>query len=236
MTIVMGLDQHRAPADRNGLRRFAAGFRGQELEVALEATTGWRFAVEEFQAIGAKVHLAEPARRRRAAGPRSEPRAIRVDARHVRELLMVGRLPESRIPRRTCSSCAPAWRLRHTLVDQRREWQQRLQAVLYGISRARMRAPHGRWRDHRIHPRHLAMRKPRHLPADATPTATATSSVAAGRKLDTSQNCVICRCGDRQRCCFLRSAQERLRAGLRCITLPYVRARPSCWRRLLAPV
>src|SRR5829696_7808459 len=81
VTIVMGLDQHRAqitaewidtstgevarkriaPADRAGVRRFAAAFAGRELEVALEATTGWRFVVEELQAVGARVHLAEPA-------------------------------------------------------------------------------------------------------------------------------------------------------------------------------
>jgi hypothetical protein len=89
VTIVMGLDQHRAqitvewidtstgelsrcriaPADRSGVRRFAARFRGQELEVALEATTGWRFVVEELQAVGVQVHLAEPAET--AAGVRA---------------------------------------------------------------------------------------------------------------------------------------------------------------------
>jgi transposase len=81
VTIVMGLDQHRAqittewvdtstgevsrarvrPADRAHVRRFLQRFRGQQLEVALEATTGWRFVVEELRAIGARVHLAEPA-------------------------------------------------------------------------------------------------------------------------------------------------------------------------------
>ncbi len=81
MSIVMGLDQHRAqitadwletetgevkrsrvaPADRAGVRRFLERFRGQELEVALEATTGWRFVVEELRRVGAVVHLAEPA-------------------------------------------------------------------------------------------------------------------------------------------------------------------------------
>ena len=69
MAIVMGLDQHRAqitadwldtdsgevsrarvaPADRAGVRRFLERFAGRELEVALEATTGWRFVVEELQ-------------------------------------------------------------------------------------------------------------------------------------------------------------------------------------------
>jgi hypothetical protein len=92
----MGLDQHRAqitaewidtstgevsrqrvaPAHRDGVRRFAERFRGRELEVALEATTGWRFVVEEFRAVGARVHLAEPAETAARRGPRSAPRAI----------------------------------------------------------------------------------------------------------------------------------------------------------------
>jgi hypothetical protein len=91
----MGLDQHRAqitaewldtrsgvvararvaPAHREAVRRFLGRFRGRELEVALEATTGWRFVVEELHAIGAGVHLAEPARRARGAGTRGVPRA-----------------------------------------------------------------------------------------------------------------------------------------------------------------
>src|SRR5215210_6764839 len=81
VTIVMGLDQHRAqitaewidtatgevsrarvaPGDCAGVRRFLQRFRGLGLEAALEATTGWRFVVEELAAVGAGVHLAEPA-------------------------------------------------------------------------------------------------------------------------------------------------------------------------------
>src|SRR5450755_2868073 len=77
MTLVMGMDQHRAqisaewidtitgeisrarvaPADRAGVRTFLARFDGQDLEVALEATTGWRFVVEELRRVGADVHL-----------------------------------------------------------------------------------------------------------------------------------------------------------------------------------
>ena len=72
MTIVMGLDQHRgqitgewfdtetgelqrtrvAPADRAHVRSWLSRFRGKELEVALEATTGWRFVVEELRVGG----------------------------------------------------------------------------------------------------------------------------------------------------------------------------------------
>jgi hypothetical protein len=78
MAIVMGLDQHRAqitaewidtdsgeigrarvsPALRDDVRRFLARFAGRRLEAALEATTGWRFVVEELRRVGATVHLA----------------------------------------------------------------------------------------------------------------------------------------------------------------------------------
>ena len=98
MTIVMGLDQHRAqisaewidtmtaevsrarivPADRAGVRAFLEPFRGEGMEVALEATTGWRFVVEELRRVGAVVHLAEPAETADLRGRRS---ARRVTAR-----------------------------------------------------------------------------------------------------------------------------------------------------------
>ncbi len=71
MSIVMGVDQHRAqitaewidvvsgeisrarvrPADRAGVSRFLERFAGQQLEVALEATTGWRFLVGSFEGL-----------------------------------------------------------------------------------------------------------------------------------------------------------------------------------------
>ena len=118
MTIVMGLDQHRgqitgewidsetgevqrtrvAPADRAAVRKLVERFRGRELEVALEATTGWRFVVEELRRVGAVVHLAEPAETAGLRGPKKRAKGDRADARHMRELLMLGRLPESWIP------------------------------------------------------------------------------------------------------------------------------------------
>src|SRR5947207_14297935 len=109
--IEVGADQHRAqittewvdtstgeisrarvtPADRAGVRRFLRRFRGQELEVALEATTGWRFVVEELHAIGAHVHLAEPAETAALRGSKKRAKNDRADARHLRQLLMIGR-------------------------------------------------------------------------------------------------------------------------------------------------
>jgi transposase len=151
LTIVMGLDQHRAqitaewldpstgeigrarvaPAHRVGVRRFVERFRGQELEVALEATTGWRFVVEELCRVGARVHLAEPAETAARRGNKKRAKNDRADARHLRELLMAGRLPESWIPPDHILDLRARVRLRHSLVDQRGEWQQRIQAVLY---------------------------------------------------------------------------------------------------------
>jgi transposase len=149
--IVMGLDQHRAqitaewidtttgeiarsrvaPAHRESVRRFLGRFRGLELEVALEATTGWRFVVEELCRAGARVHLAEPAETSALRGSKKRAKSDRADARHLRELLMVGRLPESWIPPDHLLDLRAQVRLRHTLVDQRGEWQQRIHAVLY---------------------------------------------------------------------------------------------------------
>src|ERR1700687_1211184 len=76
VTLVMGMDQHRAqisaewidtitgevsrarvaPADRAGVRKFLTQFKDEGLEVALEATTGWRFVVEELERVGGEVH------------------------------------------------------------------------------------------------------------------------------------------------------------------------------------
>ena len=151
MTIVMGVDQHRgqitaewietetgevsrarvAPAHREPVRRFFGRFRGEELEVALEATTGWRFVVEELRAIGARVHLAEPAETAALRGNKKRAKSDRADARHLRMLLMASRLPESWIPPDHILDLRARVRLRHTLNEQRGEWQQRIQSVLY---------------------------------------------------------------------------------------------------------
>jgi transposase len=119
------------PADRAAVRKFVSRFRGRELEVALEATTGWRFVVEELHRVGAEVHLAEPAETAGLRGPKKRAKSDRADARHLRELLMIGRLPESWIPPTRILDLRERVRLRHTLSEQRGEWQQRIQAVLY---------------------------------------------------------------------------------------------------------
>ena len=106
-------------------------FAGEDLEVALEATTGWRFVVEELRRIGADVHLAEPAETSGLKGKKQRAKTDWADARHLRELLLIGRLPESWIPPAHLLDLRARVRCRHTLSQQRTEWQQRMQAVLY---------------------------------------------------------------------------------------------------------
>src|SRR3984957_13646638 len=155
----MGVDQHRAqisaewidtitgevsrariaPADRDAVRAFLQRFAGEGLEVALEATTGWRFVVEELERVGAEAHLAEPAEAAALKGKKKRAKTDWADARHLRELLLIGRLPESWIAPAHILDLRARVRTRHTLVEQRTEWQQRMHAVLYhhGVAHAR---------------------------------------------------------------------------------------------------
>ena len=157
MAVVMGLDQHRAqitaewvdadtgevsrariaPAHRDPVRKFLSRFAGRQLNVALEATTGWRFVVEELRRVGAEVHLAEAAQTSALRGRKKRPKTDRADARHLRELLMMGKLPECWIAPDHLLDLRARVRSRHALVDDRGEWQQRIRAVLYhhGIPR-----------------------------------------------------------------------------------------------------
>jgi transposase len=159
MTIVMGFDQHRAqitydlldtetgevrggrvrPADRESVRAFLRRFEGSELVAAVEATTGWRFLVEELEAAGAEVHLAEPAETSERRGRKKRAKTDRADARLLRELMLAGRLPQSWIPPEHILELRSKVRVRHTLAEQRSEWQQRIQAQLYhhGVPRRR---------------------------------------------------------------------------------------------------
>src|ERR671935_686 len=121
--IVMAFDQHREqiafdaldtatgevsrgrirPADRLGFRRWLRRWDGEEIEAALEATTGWRFMVEELEAVGAVVHLAEPAETSALRGPKRRAKTDRRDARRLRELLQAGRGAPAGIHRPTAS-------------------------------------------------------------------------------------------------------------------------------------
>ncbi len=119
MAIIGGLDLHRrqltydyldvvtgqvdrgrvVPADRGHLRCFLARFEAQgEVAFAVEGCTGWRYVVEELERAGIGAHLAEPAETAAKRGRKRRAKTDRSDARHLRELLVKGDLPESWIP------------------------------------------------------------------------------------------------------------------------------------------
>jgi transposase len=153
MAIVGGLDLHRkqitfdvldtetgqvrrgriSPADRQLFRGWLAEFAGQQVELAVEGCTGWRFVVEECQAAGAVARLAEPADVAGLRGRRRHAKTDRIDARHLRELLWDGRLPECWIPPRLVLEIRTKVRLYKDLADQRVGWQQRMHATLYHL-------------------------------------------------------------------------------------------------------
>jgi hypothetical protein len=139
----MGLDQHRAqitaewldtvsgeisrtritPADRAGVRRFATRFRDQELDVALEATTGWRLSSRSYKWSGRRCN--SPSRRRPRRGANQEARQERSGRRPALARVADGRAAAGVVdsPEHLLDLRAQV-RLRHTLVDARREWQQ----------------------------------------------------------------------------------------------------------------
>jgi transposase len=139
---------------------WAGRFTGRDLQVAVEACTGWLFVCDALRAAGATPHLAEPVETRALRGRKRRAKTDREDARWLRELLADGRLPESWIPPEHVRQWRSRARLRHALIDERTQWLQRIQATLFhhGISGTpeRLRSGEGRRFLERLH-----------LPADA---------------------------------------------------------------------
>src|SRR3954453_8012172 len=152
MRIVGGLDVHRrqitfdyadersgqiwrgriAPADRMMLRRWLEATGGDSPAVfAAEGGTGWRFVGEELRRAGIEAHLAEPADTAAARGPKRRAKTDRLDARHLRDLLAVGRLPESWIPPEQVTELRALLELFKDLRDEHTGWVQRLHATLF---------------------------------------------------------------------------------------------------------
>ena len=119
------------PAIRLELRRWLGQFEGREAAFVVEGTTGWRFVVEELRRAGMEAHLAEPAETRALRGPKRRAKTDRADARHLRQLLAEGRVPESWIPPAHLADLRTTVRLRKSLVDMQSAWDRRIQAQLF---------------------------------------------------------------------------------------------------------
>lgn len=155
MDIVGGLDVHRKqitfdyvqmdtgeshcgevrPADREHLRewleRFTERFPEQEAAFAVEATTGWRYVIEELRKADIEPHLAEPADTRALQGRKKRAKTDRIDAKHLRDLLLIERLPESWVPPEHIQEIRTLMRLRHSMVEERSAYLQRIHAQLF---------------------------------------------------------------------------------------------------------
>src|SRR3954464_3243506 len=167
MAIVAGFDVHRAQITFDALDTetgevsrgridatpaavigWIARFAGQEIDVAVEACTGWLFVCDALVAAGAVADLAEPVETRALRGRRRRAKTDREDARWLRELLAEGRLPEAWIPPEHVRQWRSRARMRHTLIDERTQWMQRIQATLFhhgiGGTPERLRSADGR--------------------------------------------------------------------------------------------
>ena len=152
MTIVGGIDIHRAqltydyldlstgevqagrvtPAHRDQLRCWLERFHGvDDVAFALEGCTGWRYVVEELVQAGVTAHVAEPAETAALRGRKSRAKTDRADARHLRQLLVDGRVPDSWIPPAHVLDARVLVRLYKDLVDERTGWLQRVHATLF---------------------------------------------------------------------------------------------------------
>jgi transposase len=150
MAIVAGFDVHRAQirygaldggsgevgagriaATAGAVRGWVARFGDQQVEVALEACTGWLFVCEAPRAAGARPQLADAAETGALRGKKRRAKTGRADARLLCRLLAEQRLPESWIAPAHVDDWRERTRLRTTLVDERTARLQRLQATLF---------------------------------------------------------------------------------------------------------
>ena len=120
------------PADRESLRGWLRRFHGvPDVEFAVEGCTGWRYVVEELQRAGITAHLAEPAETAGLRGRKRRAKTDWADARHLRDLLLDGRIPESWIPPAQVLEARALVRLYKDLLEERTSWQQRVHATLF---------------------------------------------------------------------------------------------------------
>ncbi|HLY52563.1 MAG TPA: IS110 family transposase, partial [Steroidobacteraceae bacterium] len=150
MAIVGGLDVHRrqitfdyldtetgevrrgrVPGTRLAFHDWLMRIEERPADFAVEGCTGWRFVVEELRRAGMEAHLAEPADTQALRGPKRHAKTDGIDARHLRQLLAAGALPESWIPPEHVQEMRTRVRLYKDLVDERTVWQQRIHAILF---------------------------------------------------------------------------------------------------------
>lgn len=122
---------HIRPVTRTRFREWLGQFEGREAHFILEATTGWRFIVEEIHRAGFTADLAETTETRTRYGRKRRAKTDYKDCEHMLDLYLADRPPRSWIAPHHILELRTRVRLRKALGDERREWQQRLQAQLF---------------------------------------------------------------------------------------------------------
>lgn len=126
------IQRGRVVACREVLRHWLERFAGRtDVAFVVEGCTGWRFVVEELHRAGITAQLAEPADTASARGPKRRAKTDRADARHLRELLACGRVPQSWIPPEHVLEMRTTLELFRDLREEHTAWVQRLHAVLF---------------------------------------------------------------------------------------------------------
>lgn len=151
MSIVGGFDVHRRQitfdygdsdtdqvqrgrmvACREVLGHWLERFAGRtDVAFVVEGCTGWPFVVEELQRAGISTQLAEPADAASARGPKRRAKTDRADARHPRELLASGPVPQSWIPPEQVLEMRTTLELFRDLREEHTAWVQRVHAVCF---------------------------------------------------------------------------------------------------------
>lgn len=121
------------PACRETLRGWLAKrFAGRDdAAFAVEGCTGWRFIVEELARAGVAAQLAEPAGTANLRGNKRQPKTDRTDSRHLRRLLVDGRVPQSWVPPEQVLEVRAVLQLYRDLCEERTAWSQRVHATLF---------------------------------------------------------------------------------------------------------
>ena len=121
-----------APADRAHLRAWLERFAGRDdVAFAVEGCTGWRYVAEELACAGVAAHLAEPADTAAARGRKRRAKTDKADSRHLRQLLVEGRVPECWIPPERILEYRALLETYHDLRAERTARAQRIHAVFF---------------------------------------------------------------------------------------------------------
>jgi len=142
------LVHERLAASREVLSDWAMRWQTRLGVVALEATTGWRWAARELERRGLDVRLCDPGQARALGGSKRRPKTDRLDATWLVRLLAKEMLPLAWLPPAEIEQLRDRTRSRHALAKDRTRWAQRLHALLthagWPCSRSRLLTSPGR--------------------------------------------------------------------------------------------